>query len=414
MSQKMNHTIRWVLFLILGAVVIGGLTWVNFAYVKTNPQAGNFLVQYIGTRSLLIERVSPYSDEVSERILNAPFGRSAEVGDGERVFDYPLYSILIFAPFSLLKNFQLTRAIWMTVLELALVAMTFIGMANADWKPNLMLQGVLLLFSITWYHAARAVTNGNAAILVAPFITVSFNLIKNNNDRLAGLLLAFTTVKPLLVVGLIPYIILWAIYQKRWSLISWFFTTLAALIIIGVTFIPNWILQNIWEILKSAEINPVNTLALVIAEWVPGVEEQLKWGIFLGLGILLLIEWWTGRVGRFKRFLWTASLTLVASQWIGIQADPKNFIVLFPVLILILSVWNKRWEGQGTLIVGTILAILFIGLWALVILTTNLPHGQQVQKTFLFFPLPVILVIGLYWIKWWVITPVRSLWEGER
>ena len=226
--------------------------------------------------------------------------------------------------------------------------------------------------------------------------------------------LAFTTIKPLLVVVLIPYIILWAIYQKRWSLISWFFTTLAALIIIGITIIPNWILQNIWEILKYAEINPVNTLALVIAGWVPGIEEQLKWGIFLGLGILLLIEWWTGRVGRFNRFLWTASLTLVVSQWIGIQADPNNFIVFFPVFILILSVWNKRWEGQGTLIVGTILAILFIGLWALVILTINLPYIQQVQKTLLFFPLPVILVIGLYWIKWWVITPVRSLWEGER
>ena len=410
----MNHTKRWVLSLILGAVVIGGLTWVNFVYVKTNPRAGNFLVQYIGTRSLLIERVSPYSDEVSERILNAPFGHSDEVEERETAFDYPLYSILIFAPFSLLKNFHLTRAIWMTALELALVAMTFIGLDNADWKPNLILQGVLLLFSITWYHAARAVTNGNAAILVALFITVSLNLIKKNNDRIAGMLLAFTTIKPLLVVVLIPYMILWAIYQKRWSLISGFFTTLATLVIIGITIIPNWILQNIWEILKSAEINPVNTLALVIAEWVPGVEEKLKWGIFLGLGILLLIEWWTGREGSYKRYLWTASLTLVVSQWIGIQADPNNFIVLFPVLILILSVWNKRWEGQGTLIVGTILTILFIGLWALVILTTNLSHSLQVQNTLLFFPVPIILIIGLYWIKWWVLTPGRSLWEGER
>ncbi|MCK4801587.1 MAG: hypothetical protein KAS84_06325, partial [Anaerolineales bacterium] len=224
---------------------------------------------------------------------------------------------------------------------------------------------------------------------------------------IAGLLLAVTTIKPHLVILVIIYIFMWCVYQGRWTLLGWFFGTLALFILIGVAIIPNWILQNIWEILKYPAYNPAGTLAEAISQWVPGLASQLAWGIAGTLGLMLIFEWWAGRKAGFSRFLWVAFLTLMISQWIGIQTDPGNFIILFPALIMILAVWHKRWEIRGNLIVSLGLGLLFFGLWILFIATIERAY-QPIQSPVMFIPLPAFVMTGLYWIKWWVIGPIRS------
>ena len=367
------------------------------------------MVHYVGTRSFLLEGLSPYSDEVAIRIQTAAYRHPELVEEHELRVAYPLYSIFLFLPFSLIKDYIFARAVWMTALELALIIMTFVSMNLADWKIPLWQQGVILLFSLTWYHAIRGVVNGNAVILIALLLAVIFLLVRDSKDRVAGFLLAITTIKPQLVVLLIPFVIIWSLYQKRWTLLKWFFGTLSACILVGVILIPDWILQNIWEILKHPANNPVGTLAAALAEWSPGLESPLKWGIFFVLGSLLIYEWWTGRKGNFKRFLWVALLTITISQWIGIQTDPGNFIILFPAIILILSTMEKRWKARGALIVSSSLAMLFFGLWVLFI-TTIQKNYQPIQNPVMFIPLPAISLLGLYWIKWWVIAPAGSFW----
>lgn len=397
----------------LGLCCVIGLFWVNYSFSNNNPGGNDFLVHYVGTRALLMEGISPYSDEVAIRIQTAAYGHPAQGDEHELRVAYPLYSVLLFLPFSLIQNYILARAVWMTALELALITMTFVAMILAEWKPPLWQQGVILLFSLTWYHAIRGVVNGNAVILVALMLAVIFLLIRDKKDKFAGFLLAITTIKPQLVVLLIPFIIIWSLYQRRWILVKWFFGTLAACILFGIILIPDWILQNLWEILKYPTYNPAGTLAAALSEWSPGLESPLRWGIFISLGVLLVYEWWAGRKGRFERFLWVAFLTLAISQWIGIQTDPGNFIILFPAIILILSIWDKRWKKRGALIVSSALAMLFFGLWFLFIITIQRSY-QPIQSPVMFIPLPAISLFGLYWIKWWLIAPVRSYWSENQ
>jgi len=56
---------------------------------------------------------------------------------------------------------------------------------------------------------------------------------------------------------------------------------------------------------------------------------------------------------------------------------------------------------------------LFAGLWALFIRTVA-DVGQPLQHPILFFPLPLFLLIGLYWVRWWAIRPSRLLVEALR
>ena len=413
MAFKKNSNIQLVVVFLLGILIIAGLTWVNFTFSKNNPGGNEFLVHYVGTRSFLLEGISPYSDEVAIRIQAAAYGHPAQGDEYELRAAFPLYSIFLYLPFSLIKNYIFARAVWMTALELALIIMAFVAMNLAGWKPPLWLQGIILLFSITWYHAIRGVVDGNAVILIALMLSVIFLLMRNNKDRLAGFLLAITTIKPQLVVMLIPLIIIWSLYQRRWVLIKWFFGTLAGCILIGIILIPDWILQSLWGMLKYPAYKNVGTFTAALSTWSPWLESTLKWGILIALGVLLIYEWWKVRKGSFERFLWVAFLTLTISQWIGIQTDPGNFIILFPAIILILSIWDQRWKEKGTLIVGSALALLFFGLWFLFIMTIQQSY-QPILSPVMFIPLPAVSILGLYWIKWWVIVPARSYWNESK
>ena len=400
----------WIITIALIIVVFGGLCWVNIQFAKSNPGGNDFLVHYIGTRSFLFDGLSPYSDDVATRIQIAAYGHPAEGIEHELRVAYPLYSVILFAPFSLIGDYQIARAIWMTVLEMALVVMAILSFRLVDWKPPLWIQASILLFSLTWYHAVRGVINGNAVILLALAVTGILLSIKSGEDRIPGMLLAITTIKPHLVILVIPTILIWAFYHKRWQLIKWFSGTMAVLIAIGLLMIPDWIIQNLREVLRYPAYNPAGTLAAALAEKMPGIAFQLKWGIAIFLGALLLFEVWQSRKGGAKQLIWASLFTLTISQWIGIQTDPGNFILLFPVLILILAEINHKWNEQGSVVSLIVLAILLVGLWALFISTIQHTY-QPVQGSVMFIPFPAFCLIGLYWIKVWYFGLKPLLWN---
>jgi hypothetical protein len=407
-----KNRFRGILVIFLALLVVAGLVWVNIQFSRNNPGGNDFLVHYVGTRSLLFEGISPYSEEVAQRIQTVAYGRPAQGIEHELRVAYPLYSVFLFAPFSLIGDYQLARAIWMVVLELALVAMCFLSLELLDWKPVIWIQTLVLIFSVLWYHAARGIINGNAVILIALMITGALLCIKNDRDQLAGILLALTTIKPHLVILFIPFILIWAIYLKRWKVITWFSISLAVLIIVSLIWMPDWILQNIWEILEYPGYNPAGTLAAALGEWFPEARNQLKWAIAILLGLVLVYEWVNSRKGKFKRFLWICMLTLVISQWIGIQTDPGNFILLFPALMMIIATLSIKWPRREGWIVSSVLVGLLVGLWILFIVTIQKSY-QPIQNPVMFIPLPAFCLIGLYWIKWWVAGRHSSLWAEE-
>ncbi|MBS1249567.1 MAG: hypothetical protein MAG431_01147 [Chloroflexi bacterium] len=404
-------TRNWIILITIILITVGGLAWGNYRFATQNPGGNDFLVHWVGARALIFEGRSPYSDTVATQIQTIAYGHPAQAGEHDLRVAYPLYSELLFAPFALVENYAIARAAWMTLLEIALVTMTFLSLSLAQWRPNKWILTLCLLFTLIWYHAVRALINGNAVIIIGLLLTGAFVAIREKKDEVAGFLLAYTTIKPQLVVLIIPFILYWAIHQRRWKLVSWFLGSMAALVLGAMIFIPNWIIQNIWEIMRYPDYNPAGTLGQVLASWMPGIVLQLKWGITITLSLLLLWEWWSARQQSFTRFLWTACLTLVISQWIGIQTDPGNFIYLFPALILILAGFDKRWQKNGIWVILAILSVLFVGLWLLFILTLEQTY-QPTQDPIMFIPLPAFLLIGLYWVKWWIVHPARLALEG--
>jgi hypothetical protein len=199
LRKRQSNAWLWILAVVFAIGLLAVLTWANYRYSKTTPGGTDFLVHWVGTRSFMQDGLSPYSDEVALRIQQMVYGRPAAPGEHELRVAYPLYSMLVFLPFSLISNFELARAFWMTTLEVALILLTVLSLRLTRWKLKPPMLALVLLFSIFWYHAMRPLILGNAVILVALGITGAFLAIRSGMDELAGILLGLTTIKPQLV-----------------------------------------------------------------------------------------------------------------------------------------------------------------------------------------------------------------------
>lgn len=408
---KKKQTVKIFLLIFLALMVLGGLVWVNLQFSRNNPGGNDFLAHYVGTRSLIFEGKSPYSDEVALEIQRRVFGRPAEQGEIEHRVVYPIYSVLLFAPFALIKDYAIARVAWMTILEVALLGTAYLALLLSGWKPKMYVLGIYFLFSVLWYHGFRSVINGNAVIIVGLLLTSALYALWKEKQRAAGVLLAFSTIKPNLVVLVIFFVLVWCIYQKKKTLIIWFFGSMLVLTMGGMILVPNWILQNIWEILKYPAYNPPGSIGEVLGNWFPEFETLIRWGIGTSLGLLWAYEVWIARKKNFNWFLWTACLTLVISQWIGIATDPGNFVILFTPFVFVLARLDMRWKDQGNHVIPAILGSIFFGLWILFAVTLDYDY-QPMQSSIMFFPFPGMILIGLYWIKWWVIKSSAIILTG--
>jgi hypothetical protein len=389
------------------------LTWANYNFVQQNPGGNDFLVHWVGTRALFIDGISPYSETVAERIQTLAYGRPAQPGEHELRVAYPLYSVFVFLPFALISDYELARALWMTLLEAALIGLAILSLKLTRWQLSMWLLPFFLIFSIFWYHSLRPLINGNVVILVAFILVAAFAALRTKRDEFAGILIAISTIKPHLVLIPIIFIMIWTISLRRWRTLGWMLVSLVLLSVSAALFVPDWPLQNLREILAYSSYNPPGTPGAAFETWLPATGRQLGWALSAVMGLILILEWRSVRSQDFRWFLWTGSLTLVISQWIGIQTDPGNFILLFLPLVLVFSLWVERWGKAGTVLSSISMILLFLLPW--VIFLETVTYGDQpLQHPVMFFPLPFFLLITLYWVRWWVIKPRRLLVEDLR
>lgn len=408
MNRKQQRIIKEVLQILLLLIIVGLLLFGNLQYTAKNPGGNDFLVHWVGTQSFVKEGISPYSDDVALRIQNLVYGRPAQAGEHELRVAYPFYSVFLFLPFSLIEDFTIARAFWMTALEILIIISTFIMIRMVNWKPNFLISFLMIVFSLFWYHGLRSIINGNAVVFILFLIILSIYAIIHKQDELAGICLALITIKPQVVFAFIIFLIFWSLANRRYRVIFWFFGSLIALIILGLFILPSWPMEFIGEVLRYPGYNPPGTPATALAEILPGIGRQL--GIILSVmsALILIVEWFIGRFSGENKFIWISSLTLVMGQWLNVQTDPGNFLIMFPAIILIFRIIEDRWRNSGQWIILLFSGILFFVPWLIFIRTIDFGY-QPLQNPIMFFPVPLMLIIGLFWVRWWVKNPVTDI-----
>ena len=405
-----RRTLGSILIVVLTIVGLAGLVTINIRYARQNPGGNDFIPRWLGTRLFLIEGQSPYSQQTTLQIQEYIFGRPAQANEDQSLFVYPFYSIFLFAPFSVIKDFALARALWMVFLELSLLIVVIISLNLIQWRLSPLMLGWIFLFSILWYHSVRPIINGNPSVFVALFIVLAFLTIRVEQDALAGFFLAFATLKPQMLVLLIPFVLIWAFSHRRWTLINSTLASLVILVVVGYFLDSKWIMENLQQIFAYPDYTLPGSPGAIFAEWLPGVGNQMGWVLTVFMAGILLWEWRAAWKQDFQWFLWTACLTLTVTNLIGVRTATANYIALLPAVLLVFKVWDERWGVLGRWLVIVSSVLLFGGLWWLFLATIQL-SDQPIQNPIMFFPLPFFLLIGLYWVRHWALhssTPLLN------
>lgn len=377
--------------------VVAILTYLNYRLAVAAPGGVDFLTHYVGTRALFSGE-SPYSNDVARRVQNLVYGHSALPGENELLDCYFLYLGLVFAPFALIRDYTLARAAWMTLLELSSVAIFIISLRIVAWRPKRWALIMYLVYASLGYETIRPIINGNVTIVIALILVGAVWALKQRRDRVCGLLLALAFGKPNLTVVPILLLLVWSISLKRWHPLVWFVGSISILMIGGMLIIPDWPLQNLSNILRYISYNPPSTLPASINYYLPGPGFWIGNGISILLAVFLARAWIRSLRGDFHILLPVLCITLVASQWLWITTGPGNFIILALPTAQVLKALEER--QHGLIWVAASIGTLMCGLWILFLLTVDRSQGNF-QSPIMFFPLPLLLMIGMFFTQGW-------------
>ena len=410
--MNQSRALTPVLGLLISVGLVIGLVWGIYHFAENDISGEGFSVQWISIRSLVTDGNSPYGDLVTAKIQETiKYENSFGEGTPPR-YTSPIYSAIIIIPFALIENYTLAHALWLTAQLMAIFLIILIGLKITNWRPAWYSFLVFMLVTIFSYHIVVPWLDGGLSLWASLFLVLAFLMIRNNWNEVGGIFLALAAIQPQMVLLVIIFVLLWAASQRKRLLAIWFLISLIFSSIIGLFLVPDWIMQYL-RILYSYRSNfPPGNPGILFRDLWPGLGRQLGWLVTGLSGVILLAEWWFAMRRDFRWFVWTACLTIVISQWIGLPTIPGNFIGLILPLILISTMLTERWPRGGQWVAVFITIVLFVWEWGLFYLDmTGLQPGMQLN---LIIPLPMILLIGLYWVRWWGIKPQRLLIEELR
>jgi hypothetical protein len=170
---------------------------------------------------------------------------------------------------------------------------------------------------------------------------------------------------------------------------------------IGISYVllPSWP----WAFFRAAVATwreaMFGSTFVLFRDWLPGIGVPLSRGLALGAVILLAVEWLYHR-GRDSRWLlWVSALTASATPLLGFPVETAHLVLLLPAFLVSISVMDQRWGVFGRGLAIFLLSGIFLVLWAQAWL------GASLISVRLWLPLLSILL--LYWVRWWVIRPPR-------
>jgi hypothetical protein len=387
--------------IVLALAILGGLVWANTSYVRAQPVEKDFLIPWLAARTFLQYGDSPYSIPATQRAQIQYYGRLAVENEDPLNLWLPMPVELFYFPFAFISNYVLARGLWMTLLEIALVALAFLSLRLTDWKPARILLPFLLLSPIFWIYGAFSLSSGSGVGFLALALVGFLIALREGQDEAAGMLLLLALFMPRLTCVFVFFIVWWIIYHQRWRIVWGFLMGLVFLLALSFLFLPDWVIPFSHGMLVHFINYPGQSTINIFGTWSPVVGPRLAWVLAGFLLLVLFFEW--GNVLRrdFRHLLWTISLTLVATPLLGIPVYILDYVIFFIPLILFLSILDERpshpWRRGAA--AAVFLFVPVVGLWILAILL--LAAGALTGLVdILILSMPVTLIIGLYWMRW--------------
>jgi Glycosyltransferase family 87 len=214
------------------------LVWTGCRTLPWDRMFPDFICYWTAGK-LLAEGESPYDADLQAQVQRENgWDRSHQ---GFDVYDflpfyYPPWFGFLFVPL-LPLGFEGARLAWFFInVELLLMAGCLLREQSAGvpgWLPWILVPG--FMFSV------MAVALGQTTVVVLFLLALAWHLLDHRHDVLAGLVLAWLTIKPQLTTVLLVAVGVRLIRQRRWAGIATVFIMTAVLCLASSLVIPDWL-----------------------------------------------------------------------------------------------------------------------------------------------------------------------------
>ncbi len=198
--------------------------------------------RWVGIRAIF-HHENPYSEGISNSIQTGYYGhvlRSDEWRDPQQ-FAYPAHVAVLLAPLALL-DFRTAQALFGALLGLATVLATLMWL-RIERSPggDALSFGMAMVLILASWPVVQGIYARQITLLVAALLAGAFYCVSRNRLGVAGLLLAFSTVKPQLSWLSVVWLLAWSLSDgTRRKLVWWFAGSVLSLLLLSEFLIPGW------------------------------------------------------------------------------------------------------------------------------------------------------------------------------
>lgn len=420
-AEPTHRTLPGTLTLLLsvgffGALFIGMVILTHTVLTSQFPGHNDFLSRWEPARGFWLEGINPYSDQATENIQQVIYGRAALPGEDEGLFVYPFYTVFYVWPLVYLP-YSWAAAIIMVVMEAALIAALLLLLSIVHWRAAPGVLVGMLLWTLFFYPAMRGLVLGQLGLLVYALEILALWALYKGQDRLAGAALALSTFKPQMGYLIVPFLLLWALRERRGRFLAGFAAVFGLLIAASFVLLPTWVADWFHQVQQYPDYTDVGSPVWVLANLTalePGevggrwivtndIGQVIEPILTVGLYALLAWAWFIVLVQRRQeRWLWTVTLTFIITHIVAPRTATPHFILFVLPLVFLSQHIRQTNRHAGAILLVLWLALLIVP-WAQFFATVN---GDFEHPT-LFLPLPLFFfgwVIATYRV-WWAKSP---------
>jgi hypothetical protein len=332
-SKPASREVAPLVFLTLVAALLVGLGVAGLDWEKQFPD----FICYWSAGKILASGQSPYDVQLQTDVQHE-YGWDKE-GAGLGIYDflpyyYPPWFGLVWVVV-LPLGFKLAKLFWFFVnVELALVSGCLLRPAVPRVPPRVpVLMASLSLFTLA------CVLLGQTAILVLFLAALSWRLLEAGRERSAGVALAWLTIKPQLTAVLLLALLLRLMRQRRWTVVRWFFLSLAVLAMASTLVVPSWPLQMLRAPAQTpspTEYYPWIGNAWFLVLKALGLSGWLAWVLYLAVAVPFLAAVVRAALCRTTSLLDLMALGLLGAFFVAPYARHYDFpVLLIPLLALL-------------------------------------------------------------------------------
>ena len=392
-----------ILLSILSLLIINKYFLIRFA------NSDDFQIHSALSQLLFFKGISPYSQDISSVLANYFSTRAVTLYSFKILFQLPIYHLIFYLPFSLITDLNWSFIIWLTVNQFLFLLCIENCFKLLKWDPKNWLKIVLMGTGLITFFGVSNFLVPNASIIQLLFLILGIKYLFFEKYVIAGLFIGLATIDPFNFFIPIVFVLALLISRKQFEVLIWFLISIVLLSLTGLIFDSGWALKMLRNVFLEGSFYPFIDYNHALLNWI----SKLSSGNIIKFVPILLIIWIFMEYSRLPKqnsnqLFWLLSLVSCINPFVIMrETNYASVLYLFP-MVFIVYLWE--YHSTGT-INKVIYGILFLTATAIPLVSLLLPGVFSFLENFHSINLinSIVLIMVLYWIRWWVIKPYDYL-----